>query len=105
MLGTDANQTTMTDIVIRVEILSKQYRIGQREVYRTLRDTLTDAIFAPFRRLPSLFGNSQSSIRNSQSNSTIWALKDVSFELLAIFTAIGKSTKAKNPKSGIGNPK
>ena len=26
-------------------------------------------------------------------------------ELLAIFTAIGKSTKAKNPKSGIGNPK
>jgi four helix bundle protein len=26
-------------------------------------------------------------------------------ELLAIFTAIGKSTKAKNPKSEIGNPK
>jgi len=31
----------MTDVAIRVENLSKQYRIGQREVYRTLRDTLT----------------------------------------------------------------
>ena len=71
----------MTDIVIRVENLSKQYRIGKPERYRTLRDTLTDVIFVPFRRLPSLFGNSQSSIRNSQSNSTIWALKDVSFEI------------------------
>ncbi len=31
----------MTDISIRAENLSKLYRIGQREVYRTLRDTLT----------------------------------------------------------------
>jgi Mor family transcriptional regulator len=34
----------MTDIAIRVENLSKQYRIGQREVYRTLRDSLTDGL-------------------------------------------------------------
>jgi lipopolysaccharide transport system ATP-binding protein len=71
----------MGDLAIRAESLGKLYRIGPRLRYRTLRDTLTDAIFAPFRRLPSLFGNSQSSIRNSQSNSTIWALKDVSFEI------------------------
>ena len=31
----------MTDIVIRVENLGKQYRIGKRGRYRTLRDTLT----------------------------------------------------------------
>ena len=31
----------MTEVAIRVENLSKQYRIGQRKVYRTLRDTLT----------------------------------------------------------------
>jgi hypothetical protein len=31
----------MTDISIRVEHLSKQYRIGKRERYRTLHDTLT----------------------------------------------------------------
>ena len=36
----------MTDVAIRVENLSKQYRIGQREVYRTLRDTLTDGLRA-----------------------------------------------------------
>jgi lipopolysaccharide transport system ATP-binding protein len=71
----------MTDIAIRVENLGKLYRIGPRLRYRTLRDTLTAVMYAPFRRLPSLFGNSQSSIRNSQSNNTIWALKDVSFEI------------------------
>jgi hypothetical protein len=31
----------MTDLAIRVENLSKQYRIGKPERYRTLRDTLT----------------------------------------------------------------
>lgn len=41
----------MTDVAIRVEQLSKKYRIGQRERYYTLRDTLTDALYAPFRGL------------------------------------------------------
>jgi hypothetical protein len=40
----------MTDLAIRVENLSKLY-IGPRERYRTLRDTLTDALYAPFRAL------------------------------------------------------
>ncbi len=34
----------MTDISIRAEHLGKLYRIGPRQRYRTLRDTLTDAI-------------------------------------------------------------
>ena len=41
----------MSDIAIRVENLGKQYRIGKRERYKTLRDTLSDAVTAPFRRL------------------------------------------------------
>ena len=42
----------MSDIAIRVENLSKQYRIGGRlAAYRTLREALTDTIVAPFRRL------------------------------------------------------
>ena len=45
----------MTDIAIRVESLGKEYRIGKRERYRTLRDTLTDAATAPFRKVRSLF--------------------------------------------------
>jgi len=42
----------MDDIAIRVENLSKQYHIGARQAaYRTLREALTDAVVAPFRRL------------------------------------------------------
>lgn len=40
----------MSDIAIRCEGLSKQYRIGQQERYKALRDVLTDAAAAPFRR-------------------------------------------------------
>jgi lipopolysaccharide transport system ATP-binding protein len=69
----------MSDIAIRVENLSKQYRIGKRERYRTLRDTLTDAAVAPFHRLRSTF--LRSNLPLSKSDDTIWALKDVSFEV------------------------
>jgi lipopolysaccharide transport system ATP-binding protein len=68
----------MTDIAIRVQNLSKQYRIGARQAaYRTLREALTDAAVAPFHRLRR---NPQSAIRNPNSE-YIWALKDVSFKV------------------------
>src|SRR6266850_519315 len=76
----------MSEIAIKCEGLSKQYRIGQLERYRALRDVVTDAAGAPFRRLRSAIsnsngnGNSQSAIRNSQSN-YIWALDNLSFEV------------------------
>jgi len=63
----------MSDIAIRVQNLSKLYRIGQRESYYTLRDTLVNAWKAPFRT----FRNDGS----QPSNNSIWALKDVSFEV------------------------
>jgi len=41
----------MTDIAIRVENLSKQYRIGGPQArYKTIRESLTEAVQAPFRR-------------------------------------------------------
>src|SRR5947199_5890997 len=67
----------MNDTAIRCEGLSKQYRIGERERYKALRDTITDTLSAPFRRLKT-FRNPQSAIRDPQS---FWALKDVSFEV------------------------
>ncbi len=76
----------LSDVAIRCEGLSKRYRIGQQERYKALRDVLTDAAAAPFRRLRSAIsnsngnGNSQFAIRNSKSAS-IWALDDVSFEI------------------------
>ena len=68
----------MTDIAIRVENLSKQYRIGGPQArYKTIRESLTEAVQAPFRRLSSIVRGQSS----ATSNDTIWALKDVSFEV------------------------
>ena len=58
--------------IISARNISKQYRIGQREAYGTLRDTLASAVSAPFRRLG---GNGRA------PEETIWALRDVSFEV------------------------
>ena len=63
----------MSAVAIRVDRLSKQYRIGmQKAHYQTFREALTAAAFAPFR----WFVNTRDQERN-----TIWALKDVSFEI------------------------
>lgn len=68
------------DTVIKVENLSKLYRIGAREAgYRTFRETLVDAAKAPFRRLTSLLSAPRSLL--SSPKDTIWALKDVSFQV------------------------
>src|SRR6266403_2935844 len=67
----------MNDIAIRVEGLGKRYRIGRKqESYKTLRDTVSKALTAPFRSLRPPFRHS-----NGQRNSNFWALKDLSFEI------------------------
>ena len=70
----------MSAIAIRVENLGKLYRIGKRERYQALRDTLTHAMCAPFRRARSLFRSSDAPASNGPSE-IIWALNDVSFEI------------------------
>jgi homopolymeric O-antigen transport system ATP-binding protein len=60
--------------IVRVEKLSKQYLIGARETsYGTLRESIVDAVRAPFARLRGRNGK--------QTSETIWALKNVSFEV------------------------
>src|SRR5436190_17804956 len=94
----------MSDLAIRCEGLSKQYRLGQQERYKALRDVLTEAATSPFRRVRSALarngsGNGHSAIssqrsalpsetRNAKrearnSESTIWALDNVSFDVKA----------------------
>ena len=69
----------MDDIAIRVENLSKRYRIGGKQArYKTLRDTLSGALTTPFRRLSSALRGDGAQAANDE---TIWALKDVSFEV------------------------
>lgn len=76
----------MSDIAVRVEGLSKQYRIGARgKGSGTLRDDIVS-------NLKSLFGRNGHGARSSNAGSavsaepsgatnTFWALKDVSFEV------------------------
>jgi len=70
----------MTDIAVRVENLSKLYRIGQFERYKTIRETLMNVASAPVRRLRAM-SHQPSAISHEPSANTIWALKDVSFEV------------------------
>lgn len=59
--------------IIRVEDLGKRYRIGLRkDNYVTLRDSLTQAVRAPLRRLRE---------RRDDEGQTLWALRDVGFEV------------------------
>jgi lipopolysaccharide transport system ATP-binding protein len=64
----------MSNVAIRVEGLSKLFNIGSPERYRTLRDTITETIAAPFRFL-------RNGTAVKAPSETIWALKDVSFEV------------------------
>jgi lipopolysaccharide transport system ATP-binding protein len=68
----------MNEIIIKAESLSKQYRIGGRQRYKTFRETLVEAATAPFRRLARLGADSSG---HKSKGQTIWALKDVSFEV------------------------
>jgi len=70
----------MSDIAIRVENLSKQYRIGGSQVrYKTIRESLTEAVQAPFHRAAKLLRGEPYGA--AEMDQTIWALKDVSFEV------------------------
>ena len=66
----------MSNLAIRVEGLSKRYRLGQRERYLALRDVLASAFRAPFRLFHHRTPNTQ-----NPTPKHIWALKDVSFEV------------------------
>jgi len=60
----------MPESVIHVEGLGKRYRVGERERYFALRDVITRAFTAPFRRNGS-----------RRSKDFLWALRDVSLEV------------------------
>jgi len=78
----------MPDTVIKVENLSKRYRIGERQPYKTIRESLVNAFKAPFHR-PTVLGHPSSVIDHPSSvasprssvDNILWALKDVSFEV------------------------
>lgn len=60
----------MSNIVIRAENLGKRYQLGQYVSYENLRESLINAITAPFRRG-----------RDKTGKDYIWALRNISFEI------------------------
>lgn len=63
----------MSDIAVRVEHLSKQYRIGAQQVpYHTLREALVRTAHAPIDWMKG---------KRKDAKNTFWALDDVSFEI------------------------
>ena len=74
---------------IRVQNLAKLYQLGdhQHGAYKTLREALTAAVAAPWRRLRARNGANGHPAATPEQGKTpaalqsIWALKDVSFEV------------------------
>jgi lipopolysaccharide transport system ATP-binding protein len=67
-----------SDIVIRVDGLWKQYRIGGRQArYRTLRESMGGALLNPLRRARAVLRGQAA----QGGDETFWALHDVSFEV------------------------
>jgi lipopolysaccharide transport system ATP-binding protein len=66
----------MDEIALRVEELGKQYRIGtKRAGYKTLRDTLTDKLRAPWA------AGRRRAEPEAVESTAFWALKAISFEV------------------------
>ena len=68
----------MGDIVIRVENLSKRYRIGEYTGKNNLREAVVQATGATLRRLGRF---AKKDDHQSKPDRFIWALRDVSFEV------------------------
>jgi lipopolysaccharide transport system ATP-binding protein len=71
----------MSDVAIRVEAISKYYRIGERDPYRMLRDVLVRFVSSQARRIGSRLVGASPASDSDRNQSDFWALKDVSFEV------------------------
>jgi len=72
----------MSNTAIKVENLSKRYRIGlKEEIHDTMVEAITDFVKRPIKNLQRLRRLSNFSENGNEPEDTIWALKDVCFEV------------------------
>ena len=70
----------MSNPIIEVSGLSKQYRIGTKLPYKTFRETLMNVVTSPAKLFRHPMPSAHRSMQPSKDD-YIWALKDVSFEV------------------------
>jgi lipopolysaccharide transport system ATP-binding protein len=68
----------LSEIAVKVEHLSKRYRIGVTVSYKTLRESVVNTVTKPFHRLHATSNQPPTA---EEKGNHIWALKDASFEI------------------------
>ena len=70
------------DVVIHVEDVGKEYKLGMMEPYKALRDVVTNAGAAPFRATArSIAARRPTETLPPPRRARLWALRDVSFDV------------------------
>ncbi|MEW6145844.1 MAG: polysaccharide ABC transporter ATP-binding protein [Thermodesulfobacteriota bacterium] len=80
----------MSDIIIKVRDVGKKYRIGERNQYRTIRDSITSFTSRGYNKLisafyaksgPNSYGPGTANGKNDASQNYFWSLKNVNFDV------------------------
>jgi lipopolysaccharide transport system ATP-binding protein len=84
--------------IIRVHNLSKRYRIGRVEPYRTLRESIVRSVTAPVRLAREMIAGKGRDRARQEGERQMWALRDVSFDVMPgeVLGLIGRNGAGKS---------